>query len=66
MISIIYADRFFRNDPVGKTLPDTEIGQIIQKETAGGLRDYGVMFFRWYHGIRSTLEDHHGDRPAER
>ena len=51
MISIIYLDRFFSNDPIGKTLPQTEIGQIIQREAAGGLKDYGIMFFRWYKDI---------------
>ncbi len=53
VISCIYLDRLIRENPfgIGTLLYKNPISFAIRKMAVGGLKDYGVMFFRWYKEI---------------
>ena len=48
VLSCIYLDRFIKFSPLATFVVETRIAQYVKSMAAGGIRDYGVMFFRWY------------------
>lgn len=50
VISCIYLDRLIKENPygLGTLLVRNPLSFAIRKAAVGGLKDYGVMFFRWY------------------
>lgn len=50
VLSSIYLDRFIVNNPygLGSLLLNNPIAYLIRRSAVGELKDYGVMFFRWY------------------
>ncbi len=53
VISCIYLDRIIKENPygLGTVILKNPISFAIRSAAAGGLKDYGVMFFRWYKEI---------------
>lgn len=53
VITCIYLDRLIKENPygLGTMVLKNPISYAIRKSASGGLKDYGVMFFRWYKEI---------------
>lgn len=53
VLSCIYLDRIIKENPfgIGTFIVKNPISFAIRATAAGGLKDYGVMFFRWYKEI---------------
>jgi len=54
VFSSIYLDEFIKRNPygLGTLVVKNPISYAIRKSAAGGLKDYGVMFYRWHKEIR--------------